>query len=604
MSMPDLKINVLTGPEKVADFWAWLTSHTDWIAADTETTGLDVYAPGFKIRLFQFGDDTSGWAIPFQDWRGLIVAALTWLATQRVRVVWHNLAYDENALQSEGYALDLSLQEDTFIWASLCGYAEDSRALKTIANREFGPWTKFGQALLKKAMDNAGWGWDTVPIDFKPYVAYGVVDPIITAMYRNRTDPEREKFRWHHSLEVATIGLTNRMSRNGLAVDTIHCEQQIAILEAREAKELQRLEEFGIQSAGQNVKVAKVLEEAGVLPEIVKLTGTGQISVDKDFLATIDHPVARAVLEARATAKTKQYLVNMLKFAGGVVGPQEIIHPEIRSVEARTGRMSIANPALQQLPSVEDSNPDSLMVRRAVVPRRPGEVLVGADFGQIELRMFASLTRDEALMNVLNMADEAKAAGDPGGDFFVMLGRDLYHDPTFTKKDPRRQMLKSTTYATLYSAGESKIAETAKVSQKDIHEILVELQNRYSAFRTLGSELIKQSGNSWAVFTPTGRRFMVRNQSERRKLMNYLVQGHSAEILKMALMNVAEAGYEDYLMLPVHDEIIMSVPEEMADKATSDLVAAMDAVVDPAKYGVAVRASASAPAPDWASMSH
>ena len=72
----------------------------------------------------------------------------------------------------------------------------------------------------------------------------------------------------------------------------------------------------------------------------------------------------------------------------------------------------------------------------------------------------------------------------------------------------------------------------------------------------------------------------------------------------MALANVAEAGLAEYLMLPVHDEIIMSVPEEMAEEATEALVSAMDVVIDPDVFGVAVRASKAAPAMDWAELSH
>ncbi|MGV1079711.1 MAG: DNA polymerase [Candidatus Nanopelagicales bacterium] len=603
--MPSLKINVLDSPDKVAPFWEWLTSHHDYIAADTETTGLNVYAPDFKVRLFQFGDTTSGWGIPFQGWRELVRASLAWLADRRVKTIWHNLSYDLRALESEGIKLDLSVQEDTYVWESLCGFAHDSRQLKVSANRKFGSWAQFGQKLLKTAMANAGWDWASVPIDFGPYAAYGVVDPIITAMDYETLAADRPKFQWHHSLEIAVIGLTSQMARNGLAVDTEYCLDQVGALEVREQTINDSLRGYGIESAGQNVVVAKVLEEAGVLPEIVKLTATGQIQVDKEFLATIDHPVARQVLASRSLLKTKNYLLAMLRSAGGVIGPHELIHPEIRSIEARTGRMSIADPALQQLPSPNPKDPDTMIVRRAIVPRSPDEVLVGADFGQIELRMFASLTQDQALLDVLNMTDEAKKAGDSNADFFVNLGRDLYHDPHFVKSDVRRSYLKSTMYATIYSAGEEKIAETAKVPQAEIHAVLVELQKRYPSFRTLGAELIAASaGGIWSVHTPTGRRFAVSQQSERRKLLNYLVQGHSAEILKMALMNVAEAGYERNLLLPVHDEIIMSVPKADAARATADLVEAMNAVVDPAVYGVAVQASASDPAMNWAAMSH
>ena len=597
--LAELDIRVVESPADVAAFWTWLTKPgRTYVAADTETTGTNPFEIGFRVRLIQFGDTMSGWAIPFNDWRGLVSGAFEWLARNGVRSVWHNLAFDNQALRCEGITLQMPWQEDTFIWAGLINQAGDSRALKTLSAQRFGRWAEFGQALLHRAMKNADWTWATVPGDFGPYVKYGVVDTILTARLWELWETERLKYQWHHSLEIATIDSTNRMSRNGLGVNTIYARDKAAELQLELNAVMVTLEEHGITSLSQNAKIGQVLEEAGVLPEFIQKTDSGQISVTKEVLGKLDHPVAEAILLGRHIAKTKGYLDGMISFAGGVMGTHELIHPEIRSVEAKTGRMSIANPALQQLPAGDPT------VRTAIVPRHPDHVLIGADFGQIELRMFAAITRDEALLAVLNAADVAKDAGDPAGDFFVMLGRDLY-DPDFLKSDPRRQYLKATCYAKLYSAGIETIARTAKVPIATIGAVVRALEERYPAFRTLGDELITQlPGPIWEVHTPTGRRFAVSEQGERRKLMNYLVQGHSAEILKMALQNVVEAGYADYLMLPVHDEIIMSVPRDIAKQATDDLVECMNAVIDPSVYGVAVKASPAPPADNWGLLTH
>lgn len=609
--IPPMTLRLVDSPDKVADFWEWLTSHHDYIAADTETTGLDWWSPKFKVRLFQFGDVNGGWAIPFNQWRGLIEGALKWLATHRVRTVWHNLSADYQFLLSEDIKLDMSLQEDTFVWASLCGFAEDFRGLKNIGARTFGPWVQFGEKLLKSGMTNAGWGWDTVPMTYKPYTIYGTIDPIITAMYYESLGDRKDQFRWHHSLEIASIENTARMARTGLAVDTIYAEEEIAKLQVRQHENLALLKPYGITSVNAGVQIAKVFEEAGVMPEIVKMTETGLVSVDKNLLAAIDHPTAKLVMQGRGLSQTRAYLESMLRSAEGVLGRHVIIHPEIRSIEARTGRMSVANPALQQLPSPDDDHPDSYIVRKAIVARDPDHYLVGADFGQIELRIFASLNSDENLMEVLRTMDKAKAAGDKANsDFFVIMGRDLYEDPGFVKSDPRRKSLKGTTYATMYAGGEEKIAETAGVPQREIHETLIAMRGRYSSFKNLGEQLIKPGGRGPYgeainyILTPTGRRFAVAHNAERRKLMNYATQGHSAEILKIAIQNAVEAGLAEELMLPVHDELILSVPKGRAKEATATLVEAMNAVVRTEDYGIAVQAAAAEPAADWAAMEH
>lgn len=925
--VPNLNLNFLDSPDKVGEFWQWLCSHHDYIAADTETTDLNWWHSSFRVRLFQFGDTETGWAIPFQEWKGLVAGALKWLADRRVLTVWHNLAFDYQALKSEGIVLDLSCQHDTFIWANLVGFAEESRKLKNMAARYFGQWALFGAKMLDRGMHNGGWTWATVPMNFHPYTVYGAVDPILTAMYFEKIRKLMPPFMWHHSLEIASIDTTGLMMRNGLAVDTQYAFDQLQILNSREAEVLDRLSEHGITSANQNAAVARVLEEAGVVPDIAKRTGTGQLQVDKAFLETITHPVAHEVLLARRIHKTGTYFKAMLREAQGVLSPRELIHPNIRAIEAKTGRMSIADPALQQLPAPDDDDPETQIVRRAVIPRTDDEILVGADFGQIELRVFASLTNDQNLLAVLKETDAAKARGDhANADFFVAMGRDVYHDPTFKKSDHRRKLLKATCvpmdvriltrsgfrtrndisvgdetlgydaatgrtawtkitmihdfkdqpvltlrhgnnfevrctpghrwitdrgpveaaslrkkdrltlaaplegpgvalslveaevlgwllsdgqvvvspiggrsqgrdnsrrqvkaaifqskseniqrieeilcdiphhhfgntwqltspaardlitraglmtdtaaladprdfaasltinqreavlksiiaadgaragatyptlvkgdawhtelyrwllffsgkrtrvyqrhpdgkgwakkpwnvikagaavtgmqrttreqtsvedvwcvtteldtvtfefsgqpylthncYATMYSAGEERIASTAKVSQPEIHAVLEAMKERYVAFRTLGEELLTNEGIGpygepvASVRTPTGRRFAVAHRDERRKLLNYLIQGHSAEVLKMAIQNVREAGYEDELLLPVHDELIMSVPKGTEEKATRDLVECMNAVIDPSQYGVAIQASAGTPAMSWAELSH
>lgn len=604
MEIPKLDLNVVDNPDKVSEFMDWMQQPREFIAADTETTGLDVFAPGFKVRLLQFGDTHSGWAIPFQGWKELARWALTWPANAGIRTVWHNAAYDMSALHAEGIDVDAAFTDDTFVWASLCGYAEESRALKSIASREFGTWAQFGQQLLKTAMANAGWDWETVPLDFGPYVAYGTIDPIITAMYYERLGKAREKFRWQHSLEIHAIETTNRMARNGVGVDTAYAAAQIEELQAEEAEILAQLAPHGITSIGQNAAVAKALQAGGIPADVFKQTETGALAVDKKFLAAVDHPIAKLVLQGRAKHKVASYFNAMLSAARGNISDREIIHPEIRSMEARTSRTSVSAPALQQLPSVDEKDPDSFRVRKAIIPRMPDEVLVGADYGQIELRMFAGLSKDEALLGVLNAMDAEKAAGNKNADFFVNLGRDLYHEPDFQKSDHRRTKLKSTIYALMFSAGEETIAATANVPQKEIHQTIEELTAKYHSFATLRNDAIRQQGQSWHITTWTGREFRVRKRTDIRKLCNYSIQGGAAEVLKMAMANVEEAGWGENLMLPVHDELIMSVPRNDAEKATRDLTEAMDAVIDPEMLGVAIRASAADPAENWAALSH
>jgi len=573
--VPNLRIRVLTSIDQVSQFWEWLTTPgRRMVAADTETTGLDWWNPRFKVRMMQFGDVTGGWAIPFEGWPALVAGALDWCSQHRVPIVWHNVGYDGLALRSQGIELDWSIVEDTFAWAAVSGYADQNRQLKNLGMQEFGPWYGAGQRVLHEGMKNGGWDWSTVPMGWKPYPLYGVVDTCGTAALWEVYEAQGRRKRWanDHALEMASVRITNEMSWRGLPVDGAYLYESIEDFTGREAEVRARLTALGITNPHQGGQLELVLTNDGV--KLPGKTDKGKTKLDGEVLAQIDHPAARDVLAFRGLYKTRtSYLEAMFNASGGQLG-RGIIHPGIKPVEARTGRMSIENPPLQQLPSA-DEDPT---VRRAVVAREDGEKVVTADFGQIELRMWASITGDEAMIKALKLAD---ATGD---DFFVQVGRDVYHEPDFKKKDARRRLLKATTYTKLFGGGIETAAAQAGVGVYDLVPTWKALENTYPSLKTLGAELVQtrkiERGELEHVITsPWGREFKVRDPQERRKLGNYVCQGSAAIALKKAMVGLDAAGFGPYMMLPVHDEVLFSIPEPEVPDAMQEIAEVMNQIV-------------------------
>ena len=598
--IPDIKIRVVTVPEDVSAFWEWLTTRTcGYVAVDTETGSnpagreLDWWRPGFHIRLVQFGDIGGGWAIPAQGWPFLITAALAWCSRARVRLVFHNLRFDLLAFASDPvmhYEIDTSLCVDTMVLAGLGGYAEESRDLKTRAAVEIGGWTRIGQRVLENGMKNAGWTWTDVPMTWHPYSVYGVVDTYMTAaLFEKWREDVWERWRPQHDLEIAAVEMTAAMSRTGLAVDNAYLVATLDECERREKEILAVLAGYGVSGPNSNAAIAAALRRDGALPEWVRLTNTGKISVDADALRVIDHPLSRAVLAGRFVHRVKTtYLGALLEAAGGEADGIGLVHPEIRPMEARTSRMSVANPPMQQMPR------DDPIVRKAVIGREPDHVVISADYGQIEMRLWASMNKDHALLDTLNDADER------GEDFFVAIGQRLYNEPGFVKADPRRTLIKSTMYATAYAGGIETIAATAGVPVAQAAPVLETLKKAYPSIRDIGQSMVSPGGGGSAViFTPSGRRFRVRNAKEKRVLPNYAVQGFAAEVLKQAMVRLRGSGLGDRLMLPVHDELLLSVHKDEAVEAEREVVACMDSVIDPARFGVAIRATSGIGA-NWA----
>lgn len=586
---------MLEHADEVGQFWGWLTKPRPWVAVDTETTGLDVYAPDFRVRMLQFGDTDSGWAIDFQRWRGLCEEALAWCHRNRVVTVFHNALYDVTALASQGVSLDWSLIGDTYVLAAIDGYADESRALKDMAFNRFGNWATSGQSVLHRAMKANGWTWATVPWGFQPYPMYGVLDTVLTAKLWQEWWPDRARWMGAHSLEIGTLRVVENMMHRGVGVDGTYVLAEMDRLAIEETEIGERLFAAGIGSPSNNAEVGLALERAGVV--LTAKTGTGKLSVAKDVLSEIEHPIARDVLRARYVHRVRlTYLGALLKSAGGEIG-RSLIHPRINPIEARTGRMSVDNPPMQQLPR------DNPLARNGIIPRAEGEVLVTADYGQIELRMWARLTRDEPLAAVLRMSDET------GGDFFVEVGKDVYGDPGFSKTDQRRTLIKNVTYGTIYGASVPTMANSAGVVEEVMDPIAAALKARYPSFRTLGMDLLREGRDAdnkpyWAVASPFGREVKVKRRDEARKLPNYLDQGSSAVVLKQALLNADAAGLGDYLMLPVHDEILLSVPKDEAEEAGRALKVCMEAAANRTMdtFGVAITADPSDPGPRWGEL--
>lgn len=572
--VPNLRIRVLTSPDQMADFWAWLTQPgRHMIAVDTENSGLDWWSSTFKVRLIQFGDVNGGWAIPFEGWPSLVQGALDWCSRARVRIVFHNAGYDILALRSKGITIDWSCVEDTFAWAIITGYAEQNRGLKTLAQREFGPWAGAGERVLHEGMKNAGWDWASVPLGWKPYPLYGVVDTCVTAALWEAWAPKRKLWAADHDLEMASLRICGEMMWRGMAVDGGYLFDQIQLFTSDENDVRDELATFGITNPHQNGQLENVLTEAGIA--LPAKTEKGKVKLDDDVLSHIDHPAAQLTRKFRGLYKTRtSYLESMFEASGGSL-ERGIVHPGIKPFEARTGRMSIENPPLQQLPSA-DQDPT---VRRAVIPRHDEDVVVSADFGQIELRMWASIFNDPAMIHALKVADET------GDDFFVQVGRQVYGEPGFQKKDPRRRLLKATTYTKLFGGGIETAAAQAGVNVYGLVPTWKALENTFESLKTLGAEKINTrktpSGDLEHVITsPWGREFRVLDPTQRRNLANYVCQGSAAIALKKALVGLDAAGFGPSMMLPVHDEVLFSIPKTEADDAMQEIKQVMDSVVN------------------------
>jgi DNA polymerase-1 len=218
----------------------------------------------------------------------------------------------------------------------------------------------------------------------------------------------------------------------------------------------------------------------------------------------------------------------------------------------------MANPALQTLPRRSEANQLAITVRNCITAR-PDHVLLMCDFSQIEMRMLASLSRDQGLIDAFK-----------GEDFFSEVCRDMFNDPKITKKDPRRQTTKNAMYAKSYGAGIPKFALTAGIPMDEARKFMNLLDERFPGIKNLQNQVdrvardrLDSEGKAYISSPLTGRRHYS-SEDKMYALVNYLIQGAAAEVLKMKVLELEAAGVGHLATLLVHDEVIMDTPRDQA----------------------------------------
>lgn len=579
MSLDDTQIHLVDDFDTARRCMEWISTAPS-LALDTESEGLDLHRD--KVRLFQLGDSFQSFVFPIEgprSWGGL---AIELLEKYPGKIIGHHLKFDANGIRRwMGVELDLTRVACTMLMARVINPTR-SAALKNLAANLVDPRARVMDRELGDAMKASGYDWRTVPLGFDRYWFYAGVDTILTHRVHDILEPQLDELgvRRAYDLELVSGFVCGAMEMHGAKVDMNYTRRAYEQLNSYVDQVARWTEsEYGVKP-GANAAVVAVLEEAGFT--FSKSTAMGAKSLDKEVLGGIDHPLARAVLQRRQAQKlASTYLKHFIYEAD----ESDRIHPRINTCEARTSRMSMDSPNLQNLPRRDDKNPLAAIIRNCIVPAE-GNILMMCDFDQIEWRLFASLSNDEKLMDAF--------VGDT--DFFTIICRQVFNDESIQKSDPRRQITKNAMYARIYGAGTEKFAWTAGITVSDAKQFTTLLDHRYPAIRRLQQQIdagarqhLSTGGVAYVTSPLTGRRFMIDDDAT-YKLVNYLFQGTAAEVLKMKLIQLSEAGLEKYLVCPVHDEVIMEVPRERADEIGHSVLEVMN---DTKLFPVAISASLS-----------
>jgi DNA polymerase-1 len=563
--LANTQLHLVNSVEKAGEFLTWLGQRRpyDAIAIDTETGELpgrdrkDALSPWHgRLRLVQVGDGEQGWSIPWDEWSGVFYQAMDKFDGQ---IVCHNIAFEAKWFEMQSrWSMPWHRAHDTMIMSQIIDPI-GSAALKRLTSQYVDPKAAALQKHLDDSLHENGWTWGTVPVNFEPYWSYGALDTVLTMklfeQFWEKCGPG-QIYSVPYELEMATRKIATRMELNGARVDLDYSQKKFDELNDYGA----RVRQWGFETYGgsitSNIQLVRMFEKLGA--DITETTPSGQKSASKDQLKMLVRDgspevqqLAETVLKQRKADKlANTYFKNFLE--GNING---IVHPSIRTLAARTGRMSITEPALQTLPSGDAT------VRRAFIPKDEDHLIISSDLDQVEFRLTANLSQDPDLINLFNESDRT------GGDVFTEIMRQVYQDPTAQKSDNRRKLIKGVVYGKLYGAGVATMALTAGVSDAQMKSVVDAFDSSYPGVRHMaqaiedaGMRRLKTEGSGY-VKTRTGRRLPC-DDDRVYSLTNYLIQASAAEIFKQNLIKLDQADLTEYLIVPVHDEIVLNVPRE------------------------------------------
>jgi DNA polymerase-1 len=209
------------------------------------------------------------------------------------------------------------------------------------------------------------------------------------------------------------------------------------------------------------------------------------------------------------------------------------------------------------------------------------------------------LARDPGLIDLFARCDR------DGGDAFTEIMREVYRDPSLQKDDPRRRLIKGTVYGKLYGAGIPKMALTSGVPEEQMKQVVHAFDANYPGVKLFSQQVEdvgvrrqREEGQAY-ITTATGRRLPA-DEGKVYTLVNYAIQGGAAEVFKLDMLKCDAAGLTDYLVVPVHDELVFSVPRKDAEELRPVI---KELMTTREGWAVPLTAGISRPGPNWGNLS-
>ena len=400
---------------------------------------------------------------------------------------------------------------------------------------------------------------------------YAAEDADITLQLKIYFEPllaEKKLLDLFTKVEMPLIKILAEMEKNGVKLDVLALNR-FSIELGESLKELESQiykhagEEFNIASPKQ---LGDILFAKMKITEKAKKTKTGQYSTGEDVLVKLEnkHPIIRHILDYRSLSKLKSTYVDALPEL--VSSRDQKIHTNYNQTVAATGRLSSTNPNLQNIPIRTEKGRE---IRKAFVPSDENHILLAADYSQVELRIIASISGDEAMIHDFN----------EGIDIHTATASRVYNISLDEVNSDMRRNAKTVNFGIIYGISAFGLSERLGIARKEAAEIIKNYFEKYSGIKNYMDSIIETARENNYVETLMGRRRYLRDINSRnaivrgfaeRNAINAPIQGSSADMIKVAMIEVHKEMIKNKMkskmILQVHDELVFDAKLEELDK--------------------------------------
>jgi len=393
-----------------------------------------------------------------------------------------------------------------------------------------------------------------------------------------RVEQDSKLLHIYRDIEMPVMEVLFTMERNGVLLDSRLLDQQsqqlgIKMLELEQEVHLQAGQPFNLNSPKQLQEILFVRHQ---LP-VKKKTPGGQPATDEDVLQdlALDHPLPKLILEYRSLSKLKStYTDKLPRMVNARTGR---VHTNYAQAVAVTGRLSSNDPNLQNIPV---RTAEGRRIREAFIAP-PGSVIVSADYSQIELRIMAHLSQDQGLLR-------AFAAGE---DVHRHTASEIFGVESAGVSSEQRRYAKVINFGLIYGMSAFGLASQLGIERAAAQQYMERYFLRYPGVKEYMERTRESARRLGYVETVFGRRLYLndiaasnaaRRQGSERAAINAPMQGTAADLIKLAMIAVqrwiSESRMTSRLIMQVHDELVLEVPDSEIDSVKNELPKLMNSV--------------------------